>query len=636
MCGIAGVLHYRSGGIDKAVIEEMLPCMNHRGPEDSGTYCDDSIILGHRRLAIIDLTSGAQPMANTERTLWVSANGEIFNYIELREELIQKGHTFSTTCDIEVIPHLYEEYGLDFLSHMNGQYAFALWDTTRKRLVLARDRFGIAPLFYTQKGGSLIFASEIKALKPVLGSLEFDLEGLCQVFTFWNTIAPKTVFTGISQMKPGECLVCEGNSLRSFTYWDMTFPACGEHDIVNENHAVEGIRQVLDNATSIRLRSDVPVGAYLSGGLDSSILTTLVKRHADHMETFSVSFSDPVYDEAPFQQAMGDRLGTNHHVKKVSYSDIGEVFRDVIWHCETPVLRSAPAPMYMLSKLTRDHGIKVVLTGEGADEMFGGYDIFKEAKIRRFWAQNPSSRLRPLLLFKLYPYSPVQMKRSGQLLLSFYRKDLMDTGHPGYSHLPTWRNTASIQNYFTDEVKDALGHYNPIDELEKLLPREFSSWHPLNQAQYLEIKLLLAGYLLCSQGERMAMAHSVEGRYPFLDHNVAELSSRIDPSLKLNGLKEKYVLKRTFQNDLPREIFSRTKQPYGAPNKESFFTDGMPVENIREYLDGNIPSGAALFDAHAVEKLLSKCATAGKLGFRDNSAFMGILSSRIIAGLFCS
>jgi len=170
MCGIAGILNYRSGDIDKAIIEEMLPCMEHRGPEDSGTYHDDSIILGHRRLAIIDLTSGSQPMANTERTIWVSANGEIFNYIELREELIQKGHTFSTTCDIEVIPHLYEEYGLDFLSHMNGQFAFALWDTVRKRLVLARDRFGIAPLFYAQKGGSLIFASEIKALKPLLGT----------------------------------------------------------------------------------------------------------------------------------------------------------------------------------------------------------------------------------------------------------------------------------------------------------------------------------------------------------------------------------------------------------------------------------------------------------------------------------
>ena len=452
---------------------------------------------------------------------------------------------------------------------------------------------------------------------------------------FWNTIAPKTVFKGVSQLSPGQCIIHEGNTVKSFTYWDMTFPACGEHDIIEENDAIEGIRSVLDDATAIRLRSDVPVGAYLSGGLDSSILTALVKRHADHMETFSVSFSDPAYDESFFQQAMGDRLGTNHHVKKVSYSDIGEVFRDVIWHCETPVLRSAPAPMFMLSKLTRDHGIKVVLTGEGADEMFGGYDIFKEAKVRRFWAQNPSSSLRPQLLFKLYPYSPVQMKRSGQLLLSFYKKDLLDTDNPGYSHLPTWRNTASIQQYFSDEVKEALKDYDPVEELKGSLPLEFSSWHPLNQAQYLEIKLLLAGYLLCSQGERMAMAHSVEGRYPFLDHNVAELSSRIDPKLKLHGLKEKYVLKKAFQNELPHEIFSRTKQPYGAPNKESFFDDGTPRKNIRDYLDANGHGSAALFDKIAVKNLIAKCGSAGKLGFRDNSAFMGILSSRIIEDSFC-
>jgi len=635
MCGIAGILNYHSAGIDTAVMDDLLSTMTHRGPDESGMYRDRDIILGHTRLAIIDLTSGAQPMANADKTIWVCANGEIFNYIELRKELIKKGHRFSTTCDIEVIPHLYEEYGLDFLSCLNGQFAFALWDTRARRLILARDRFGIAPLFYAKKGPALLFASAVKALQPVLGSLEFDPEGMCQVFTFWNTIAPKTVFKSVSQLGPGECIIHEDGTVRSFTYWDMMFPACGQHDIVEENHAVEGIRSVLDDATSIRLRSDVPVGAYLSGGLDSSILTTLVKSHADHMETFSVSFSDPSYDEAPFQQAMGDRLGTNHHVKKVSYADIGDVFAEVVMHCETPVLRSAPAPMFMLSKLTRDHGIKVVLTGEGADEMFGGYDIFKEAKIRRFWAKNPSSGLRPLLLFTLYPYSPVQMRRSGQLLLSFYKKDLLETDHFGYSHLPTWRNTSAIQQYFSQEMKEALADYDPVEDLKGLLPREFSSWHPLNQAQYLEIKLLLAGYLLCSQGERMTMAHSVEGRYPFLDHNVAQLSCRIDPKLKMQGLKEKYVLKRAYERDLPAEIFSRTKQPYGAPNKESFFHEGVPRVAIREYLDAGGSQSAALFDKKAVETLISKCASAEKLGFRDNSAFMGILSSRILAKSFC-
>lgn len=630
MCGIAGIYHYEPDTMNDAVMEKMLACMSHRGPDGSGIYKDHEIMLGHKRLAIIDLTSGAQPMTNADKSIWVSANGEIFNYIELKHDLKKKGYSFSTTCDIEVIAPLYQEYGMDFLSHLNGQFAFALWDSRAHRLVLARDRFGIAPFFYARKGNSLVFASTVRALLPVLGSTEIDLEGLAQVFTFWNTFAPKTVFRGIHQLRPGECIIHEKDSSRSFIYWDMSFPGMGQHDISAEEKAVSAIRETLDVSTSIRLRSDVPVGAYLSGGLDSSILTTLVKRHAEHMETFSVSFSDPAYDEAPFQEAMGRMLGTNHRVTKVSYADIGDVFAEVVRHCETPILRSAPAPMFMLSSLTRGHGIKVVLTGEGADEMFGGYDIFKEAKIRRFWAENPSSGMRPLLLFRLYPYSPVQMKRSGRLLMSFYKKDLMNTGHFGYSHLPTWRNTSTIMQYFSKEVHHELGSYDPIEELRGSMPEEFSSWHPLNQAQYLEIKLLLAGYLLCSQGERMAMANSVEGRYPFLDHNVAELSSRIDPMLKLRGLSEKYVLKRAFKDDLPREIFSRTKQPYGAPNKESFFHDGQPKETIREYFKKD----SALFDKPGVDRLISKCAMSKTLGFRDNSAFVGILSTLITESVF--
>ena len=630
MCGIAGIYHYEKESINDAVMEKMLECMSHRGPDGSGMYKDSEIMLGHKRLAIIGLTTGAQPMPNADRSIWVCANGEIFNYIELREDLGKKGYTFSTTCDIEVIAPLYQEYGLDFLSHLNGQFAFALWDSKAHRLVLARDRFGIAPLFYTRKGKTFVFASTVKALLPVIVRPEIDVHGLAQVFTLWNTLAPRTVFRGIHQLRPGECIVHERGTSRSFIYWDMTFPRMGHHDIITEDKAIASVREVLDASTSIRLRSDVPVGAYLSGGLDSSILTTLVKRHAEHMETFSVSFSDPAYDEAPFQQAMAGMLGTNHRVRNVSYTDIKDVFTEVAGHCETPILRSAPAPMFMLSSLTREHGIKVVLTGEGADEMFGGYDLFKEAKIRRFWARNPSSGLRPLLLFRLYPYSPVQMKRSGSLLVSFYRKDLLNTDHFGYSHLPTWRNTSSIMQYLSREVIDELEGYDPIEELRGSIPHEFSSWHPLNQAQYLEIKLLLAGYLLCSQGERMTMANSVEGRYPFLDHNVAGLSSRIDPTLKMRGLREKFVLKQAFRDELPREIFTRTKQPYQAPNREVFFHDTEPGQTVQEYFS----RGSALFDRQGIDRLLSKCATSRTLGFRDNSAFMGVLSTLIIESTF--
>ncbi|MGC9325242.1 MAG: asparagine synthase (glutamine-hydrolyzing) [Desulfomonilia bacterium] len=373
MCGIAGM--YTPDGIlpeQEGRMREMLSTLSHRGPDSQGIYRDERIILGHARLAIIDLNSGDQPMSTPDGSIWVSANGEVFNYLEIRNSLSMKGHTFLTTCDIEVIPHLYEEYGLDCFDHMNGQFSFALWDTRKKTLLLARDRFGITPLYYLWHDSTLIFTSEVKALLPLVGKLELSHEGLAQVFTFWNVVAPATVFKGIFQLRPGECMVVTEHETRSFTYWDMVFPRQGEHDITEEAHARSEVYEILDDASSIRLRADVPVGAYLSGGLDSSILAFLVRKYAPGMETFSVRFSDEAYDESGFQETMGRRLGTRHHVRLISSSDIAAVFPEVIRHAESPVLRSAPAPLFMLSSLAHDHGIKVVLSGEGADELFGG------------------------------------------------------------------------------------------------------------------------------------------------------------------------------------------------------------------------------------------------------------------------
>jgi asparagine synthase (glutamine-hydrolysing) len=636
MCGIIGVYNpVRSPNLDDQVLRSMLSSIAHRGPDGQGIYRDGNVVLAHRRLSIIDLSTGAQPMSNEDGTVHVCANGEIFNYREVTADLVKRGHFFSTTCDIEVILHLYEEYGTALFEHLEGQFAFALWDAPRRTLMLARDRFGIAPLFYCRNGEDLIFSSEVKAMLPLLGRLEVSPEGMAQVFTFWNTVAPRTIFKGVFQVRPGQCMVFRDGSERSFIYWDMAFPPAGQHDIREEGQAVTGLREVLDESASHRLRADVPVGAYLSGGLDSSIIASLVKTYAPGMETFSVSFSDPVYDESRFQETMGRRLGTHHHVRRIAYEDIGEVFDQVVWHAETPVLRSAPAPMFHLSLLARKNGIKVVLTGEGADEVFGGYDIFKESLIRRFWARSPSSRFRPLLLYALYPYSPLKMKRSGRFLISFYREDLLDTGHFGYSHLPTWRNTSAIQQYFTDDLKEAIGPYDPVEELAGLLPEEFAAWHPLNQAQYLEVKLLLAGYLLSSQGERMVMAHGVEGRYPFLSHRLAEYASRLSPVLKIRGLKEKYILKRAFSHRLPSEIFSRVKQPYGAPNREAFFSGGACRENIAPYLQGDAVRRGGLFDPDRVQTLVAKCSRSEHTGFRDSSALLGVLSTQMLLSMFC-
>lgn len=636
MCGIIGIYHPgHAAGVNEQSLRRMLSSVVHRGPDGQGLFRDGSVLLGHRRLSIIDLASGAQPMGNEDGTIHVCANGEIFNYRELTASLAARGHRFRTSCDIEVILHLYEEHGLEMFEHMEGQFAFALWDAPRRRLVLARDRFGIAPLYYAMHGDTLIFASEVKAMLPMLGRLRLSPEGMAQVFTFWSAVAPRTVFEGVYQLRPGQCMVFDGGVRQDFIYWDVAFPPDGGHDVRDEGKAMEGLREILDESASLRLRSDVPVGAYLSGGLDSSVISVLVKKHVPGMETFSVSFADPAFDESLFQETMGRSLGTHHHVRKITYEDIGGVFEQVVWHTETPVLRSAPAPMFLLSELTRAGGIKVVLTGEGADELFGGYDIFKETLIRRFWSRYPDSTVRPLLLYALYPHSPVQMKRSGRLLMSFYREDLLDTAHFGYSHLPTWRNTSAIKQYFTEEFRGAVGAYDPVDELAAQMPEAFSSWHPLNRAQYLEIKLLLAGYLLSSQGERMTMAHGVEGRYPFLSHRLAEYASRLDPQLKLKGLKEKYILKRAFRHELPGEIFSRVKQPYGAPNKEAFFSRGSLRPEVAPYLARDAVATGGIFDPDRVDALIAKCSRLDRAGFRDNSALMGVLSTQMILKQFC-
>ena len=633
MCGIAGI--YGSLAKDRDLVERMIATMIHRGPDDGGIFQDDLVSLGHRRLSIIDLKTGRQPISNEDKTLWVVANGEIFNYLEIKEDLAKKGHRFYTNSDIEVLPHLLEEYGLDLFDHINGQYAFAMWNSKTAELYLARDRFGIAPLFFTRVKDSFVFSSEIKAMLPLKGRLEIDPKGLKQVFTFWNVLAPRTIFKDIQQLRPGECMVLKNSDIKSFMYWDLAFPQQGEHDIADVEKAKQGIRDLLDNSVSIRLRADVQVGAYLSGGLDSSILAALVRDHASSMETFSVSFDDPAYDESRFQLTMGRLLGTRHHVKTISYSDIGRSFKDVVWHAETTLLRTAPAPMFLLSGLTHDHSIKVVLTGEGSDELFGGYDIFKEAKVRRFWARDPSSRIRPLLLFRLYPYSPVNMSHTGKMLMSFYKRDLLMLEHLGYSHLPTWRNTAQLQSYLSEDIKNEVMDYDPVEDLICSLPKEFAYWDPLNRAQYLEIKILLAGYLLSSQGERMAMAHSVEGRYPYLDHKLAEFAGRIDPRLKLKGLKEKFVLKEAFKNTLPVEIFKRVKQPYGAPNKESFFQESRLTSGIASYLGRDSITARRVFNPEMVLRLVEKCSRSSRLGFRDNSAFVGILSTQILMDEFC-
>ena len=462
MCGIAGVVSLRGSSAppDLDQLGRMAGALKHRGPDEFGLYRDHRVGLAHARLSIIDLASGQQPLSNEDGTLWVVFNGEIFNYIELREELEARGHRFRTRSDTEVIVHAFEEWQDQAFRRMNGQWAVALWDTVGERLVLARDPFGVRPLYVALHDGRLYFASEVKAI--FAGGPEIPRRlapaGIEQLFTFWSPLAPQTVFEGIEELEPGTTTIYDGDTVRRSRCYDPAFPTPDQPGFSGSlDDAAVAVREALEQATSLRmLRADVAVGSYLSGGLDSSLIAALgLRAKGSKFQTFSLRFEDAEYDETRHQRVMAAHLGSDHHEVVVSRGDIARVFPDVVWHTERPVLRTAPAPLFLLSRLVRQSGIKVVLTGEGADEMFAGYDIFREAKVRRFWARQPNSQWRPRLLERLYPYlerSPVAQRA---IMRQFFGQGLEHSDRPGFGHEPRWRGAAALKRLLSPEARAA-------------------------------------------------------------------------------------------------------------------------------------------------------------------------------------
>ncbi len=640
MCGIAGSITLRDGrpAPSREQLLRMAGALRHRGPDEFGLYRSRRAGLAHARLSIIDLASGQQPMANEDDTLWVVFNGEIFNYVELREELLALGHRFRTRSDTEVILHAFEQWGEGAFARFNGQFALALWDEREETLTLARDRQGVHPLYYGEHGGRLGFASEVKALFAGEPSLPraFDPVGLEETFTFWSVVPPQSVFAGISELRPGHVRTWrrDGTS-HERPFWRPRFPEAGEGTLQGSLlEAAERVRDALQKATRLRMvRADVPVGSYLSGGLDSSLVATLGHdARGEPLRTFSLRFADAEYDETEYQRLMATRLGSEHREVVVTREDIARVFPDVVTHAERPLLRTAPAPLFLLSRLVRQEGIKVVLTGEGADEQFAGYDLFREGKIRRFWARQPGSQLRPRLLERLYPYLSRSPVAQSAMARRFFGRNLAAWRQPGFAHETRWHTTSALKRLFSAGQQRATEGLDVVTRLLDSLPPEFSRWAPLAQDQYLESRTLLSGYLLSSQGDRMLMAHSVEGRFPFLDTEVEELASALPASFKLRGLDEKHILKRAAERLLPASILRRKKQPYRAPDALCFVGDTRP-EWVDEALSESALREAGVFEPGAVARLWAKCqaqAHAPQFSNTDNMALVGVLSTQLL------
>ncbi len=647
MCGIAGIMTAAADPpVELDQLRSMLAAIAHRGPDGHGLFRDERVGLGHARLSIVDLAGGFQPLTGEDRTVWLSFNGEIFNHVELRRDLTALGHRFATGTDSEVIVHAYEQYGERAWSMLNGQFAFALWDRRARRLWLVRDRVGILPLHWARAGGRVVFASEAKAL--FAGGLvdpALDPGGLAQVFTRWSAMAPTTVFAGVHAVRPGSALRFDAADMSVIEqrWWQPDMAIDPRAATLSPEAAADELGDRLADAVRLRLRADVPVGAYLSGGLDSSVIGSLVRRvDASPLETFAVRFRDPAFDETAEQRRMAGLLATDHHEIVCGPDEIAGALADVVWHCEAPLLRTAPVPLYLLSGLVRDAGMKVVLTGEGADELLAGYSIFKEDRVRRFWARRPGSSMRPALFARLHPEVQAGGARSTDMWARFFGRDLTATDLPFYAHLVRWNNTAWTSRMLHPDLRAATGAGGaggdrgapgvpgePGDDATLLgeMPPGWASWDPLARAQWVEVATFLSPYLLAYQGDRVAMAHGVEVRYPFLDPDVVDFCAGLPPDHKLVGLHDKVALRRLASRTLPPEIWRRPKQPYRAPMTTALFGPAEP-DYVSDLLSDASIDRLGLLEPRAARLLRDRARSRGGAlpGEREEMALVGALT----------
>jgi asparagine synthase (glutamine-hydrolysing) len=622
MCGLAGIVRpHASETVEEQALLRMVRAIRHRGPDGFGLALDAGAGLVAARLAIFDLPRGWQPCEAGPGGSILVYNGEVYNHPELRSELEKRGEAFDTTCDTEVVLRLLEREGISSLDQMNGQFAFAWWQPARRRLTLVRDRFGVRPLHYALlDDGSIVFGSEAKALFAA-GEVAAtpDLAGIDEVFTLWGPRAPRTVFRGVRQVLPGGLLVWErGRIVEERRWWTPEYQFDQARD--------EDLEALLRDSVRLRLRADVPVGTYLSGGLDSSLVTALAQAETDHqLRTFSIAFKDPRYDERVHQQEVARAIGTLHHVVEAVPGDIARAFPDVIRHVETPLVRTAPVPLFLLAREVRAQQITVVATGEGADELFWGYELFKEVVARELSRREPERAAE--LLEQLYSYLGPAAARRGPAWSRFLLETGADDEQLG-SHLTRAEATATVKAFYRSEVTAETGSTASLDRLRAELPAAFERWSRLERAAWLELATLLEPYLLSTQGDRVAMAHGVEGRFPFLDHRVFAYSARLPAEKKLQGMREKVALREVAARVLPAAIAKRGKQPYRAPEVAPFFTADAP-EWVEDALSASALGETEIWDERRVAGLLRRCRTGRATGMRESMAFVGILSTQL-------
>lgn len=557
-------------------VERMADSVRHRGPDDAGYHFEPGLGLGHRRLSIIDLHSGHQPLSNEDGTIWIIFNGEIYNFLELRALLVAKGHVFRTHSDTEAIVHLYEEYGEECFSKLRGMFAIALWDGPRRKLVLARDRVGKKPLFYAYNGQRLIFGSELKA---VLASgqvrEEVDSTALADYFALRYVPAPKTIYKEVRKLRPAHYLVVSAHGLREQSYWDLSFAGLEDR---TEQQWCEQIREGLLEATRVRLISDVPLGSFLSGGVDSSAVVACMARLLHHpVTTCSVGFDEESYSEVGFAREVAEHIGADHHEDTVRPT-AAEIVDRLAWHYDEPFADSSAIPTYYVSRAARQH-VTVALSGDGGDETFAGYRRYAETLQEDHWRSLFPSAFRRHLLGPLASWYPtlegaprvfraksLMQRMVGDSLETYLQRIML----PGFAR----------ESLFTSGFLGELGNYDPLEQVREHYRRS-DALDLLSRLQYVDIKTYLPDDI-CAKVDRASMAVSLEVRAPLLDHRLMELAARIPPQLKLREGSGKFVFKKAIQEMVPRSVVTRRKQGFGVPVAEWF--RGELRERAREIL----------------------------------------------------
>ncbi|MFF7725376.1 asparagine synthase (glutamine-hydrolyzing) [Streptomyces sp. NPDC008001] len=622
MCGIAGFygspLHPQQY---QDLIHGMLAQIEHRGPDEAGCLLDDRLAMGTVRLSVIDLATGSQPVGSADGRYWLCYNGELYNYRELRDRLTASGFAFRTSSDTEVVLNAWAAWGHDCLPRFNGAFAFALYDTLTGELHLARDRFGKRPLFVARHEGAWLFASEMKAFLAYPGfRFAFDAPQLSSVFATWAPLPGQSGYRGIEQIPMGEYLSLRGDEARRgrWATLDLTAgPAPG-----TEEEAVELVRAELEAAVDVRLRSDVEVGVYASGGLDSSVIAHLAARRTGRpLRTFSIEFEDAEFDESAEQAELAAHLGTRHSTVRVTDKDVVETFPEAVRHAEVPVFRTAFVPMYLLAGHVRSEGVKVVLSGEGADEAFLGYGIFKDTQLLSSWHElDDDTRLRRMA--QLYPYlSHFSGEDGHRRMLGLYGQFTEETLPGLFSHQMRFQNGRFAVRLLKDPG-------DPFAALQELVAQEpgYAQLTAVQKAQWLEFRTLLSGYLLSTQGERMALAHGVENRCPFLDPAVVRRAASLNLRFG-DPYDEKYLLKRAYADVLPERIVKKGKFPYRAPDSAAFVRSRP---DYRELLtDSDTLEETGVLDPRFVRRFTDRIfdTPPERIGTKENQAFVLLAST---------